>query len=322
MRRIVLLLPALLAAGPADAESINLTAEPVALESSSPDLLRIGQLEFWAGFELTSEDDKWGGLSGASITADGTTLTVVADVGRWYRLKLRHDRAGRLIDVAGGKSGRLRNEDGNPLSGRGSRDAEAIARAPDGSYYVAFEGWVRLWRYKPTSDPLRAAATNIRPPTGMKSLPHNEGVEAAAVLPSGKLLLLSEGGRTDDGDVRGWLGDGKRWSNVTLAPTGSFKPTDLAVLPGGDVLLLERRVSILGGFSARLSVIPAKAIAPKARLVSREIGTIESPWPVDNFEAVAARPAPDGSVLIYVLSDDNFSALERTLLLQLRWRPQ
>ena len=87
------------------------------------------------------------------------------------------------------------------------------------------------------------------------------------------------------------------------------------------MLLLERSVSLFGGFAARLSVIPAASIAPGARLSGEELAVIRSPLPVDNFEAVAARAAPDGSVLIYLLSDDNFNAMERTLLLQFRWRP-
>jgi hypothetical protein len=36
-----------------------------------------------------------------------------------------------------------------------------------------------------------------------------------------------------------------------------------------------------------------------------------------NFEAIAARRAPDGRLLLYLLSDDNFSMLQQTLLLQL-----
>jgi len=87
------------------------------------------------------------------------------------------------------------------------------------------------------------------------------------------------------------------------------------------VLLLERSASLFGGFEARLSVIKTAAIAPGARLSGQELAVIKSPLPVDNFEAAAARAAPDGSVLIYLLSDDNFNAMERTLVLQFRWRP-
>ena len=37
---------------------------------------------------------------------------------------------------------------------------------------------------------------------------------------------------------------------------------------------------------------------------------------IDNFEGIAARQMPDGSVRLYVISDDNFSIIQRTLLLQ------
>jgi hypothetical protein len=36
----------------------------------------------------------------------------------------------------------------------------------------------------------------------------------------------------------------------------------------------------------------------------------------ENFEGIAVRRAPDGGVLLYLLSDDNFTPLLRSLLLQ------
>jgi len=306
---------------PAAADSIDLTAEAVAPDSGASTPFSIGRLEYLAGFALTSDAKDFGGLSGASLSTDGDTLTAVADIGVWFRLKLRHDAGGRLIGVSGGESGRLKDEHGKPLTSKYVGDAESITRAADGSYYVTFEGWHRLWRYKAASDPLRAAAKYVRAPKAMASLPGNEGVEAATQLLDGRFLLLSEGGFTGDSDLQGWLRDGKRWADLTLAPTGAFKPTDLTVLPSGDVLLLERSASLFGGFAARLSVIGAATIAPGARLAGQELAIIENPLPVDNFEGIAARRAPDGSVLIYLLSDDNFNEMERTLLLQFRWRP-
>ncbi len=311
----------LLSIGSAAADSIDVTATPVAPEGDASTPFAVGQLEYLAGFALTSDAKDFGGLSGASLAADGSILTAVADIGVWFRLALQHDATGRLIGVAGGESGRLTDEHGKPLTSKYVGDAESITRSADGSYYVTFEGWHRLWRYKAASDPLRAAAKYVRAPKGMASLPGNEGVEAATQLPDGRFLLLSEGGFTAAGDLQGWLDDGKRRADLTLAPTGAFKPTDLTVLPTGDVLLLERSVSLFGGFAARLSVIPAATIAPGARLFGRELGIIREPLPVDNFEGLAARRAPDDSTLIYLLSDDNFNVMERTLLLQFRWRP-
>src|SRR5215470_7582324 len=262
--------------GSAAADSVDVVATPVMPDGGSTPF-RTGQLEYLADFALTSEAKEFGGLSGASLSADGGTLNVLADTGVWFRLTLQHDASGRLTAVTGGESGRLKDEQGKPLTTKYIGDSESLTRAADGSYYVTFEGWHRLWRYKS----LTSAAKYVRPPTGMTSLPGNEGVEAATQLRDGHLLLLSEGGFTDDGDLRGWLGDGRRWSDLTLTPTGAFKPTDLTVLPSGDVLLLERSASLFGGFSARLSVIPAATIAPGVRLDGQELAVIRSPLPVD-----------------------------------------
>ena len=307
---------ALLSIGRVAADPVAIVATSVAPEDVPTPFL-IGQLEYLAGFALTSDVRDFGGLSGAWLSSDGHTLTALADIGVWFRLALRHDASGRLIGVDGGEGGRLKDEQGKPLTTKYVGDSESLTRAADGSYYVTFEGWHRLWRYKS----LTGAAKYVRPPAGMTSLPGNEGVEAATQLRDGRFLLLSEGGFDDNGNLRGWLGDGRRWTGLTLTPTGAFKPTDLTILPSGDVLLLERSASLFGGFSARLSVIPAATIAPGARLSGQELALVRPPLPVDNFESAAARAAPDGSVLIYVLSDDNFSAMERTLLLQFRWRP-
>jgi len=45
---------------------------------------------------------------------------------------------------------------------------------------------------------------------------------------------------------------------------------------------------------------------------------LEQRHPAGEF---AARQAEDGRYLIYLVADDNFSVLQRTLLLQLAWRP-
>lgn len=48
---------------------------------------------------------------------------------------------------------------------------------------------------------------------------------------------------------------------------------------------------------------------------------IARPLTVDNFEGLAAVPRTDG-IRFYLLSDDNYSDLQRTLLLAFDWRPR
>jgi hypothetical protein len=44
------------------------------------------------------------------------------------------------------------------------------------------------------------------------------------------------------------------------------------------------------------------------------------PATVDNFEGLAAVPRADGGFRFYLLSDDNASATQRTLLLAFDWQ--
>jgi hypothetical protein len=69
--------------------------------------------------------------------------------------------------------------------------------------------------------------------------------------------------------------------------------------------------------------VPLASIGGDSALVpqGRELATI-SEAVGENYEALAVRPAIDGNRFELILvSDDNFSPLQRTLLLELRWRP-
>jgi hypothetical protein len=116
--------------------------------------------------------------------------------------------------------------------------------------------------------------------------------------------LLSPAAGTDD--------------ELFFATTRNFKPTSLATLPGGDVMVLERSYSVLAGPAARLSLVDAEMIVPGALLTGREIARISPPLTVDNFEGLALREDGDGRLLVYLVSDDNFNPLQRTLLLMFR----
>jgi hypothetical protein len=308
---------------PVIADPLILSATEVQLNSQLPSQRAVGPLVFLAGYELSSESGNWGGLSGMVVSADGTLLTAIADTGRWYRIGLEHDSGGTLTGIKGAESGWLLDTKGRSPKDKTYSDAEAITALPDGDFLVMFEHRDRLWLYKrPAQDhALTRPAVVAGAPLGIAKLPQNGGIEAMARLPSGEYLLLSESGITTDGNRLGWIGRRGKWAELRLAPTGSFEPSDVALLPDGDLLLLERRINLLDGFVSRLSVIDGATVLPGAVLQSRELAILASPLNVDNFEAVAARAAPDGSVLIYVLSDDNQHLLQRTLFLQFRLTP-
>jgi hypothetical protein len=57
-------------------------------------------------------------------------------------------------------------------------------------------------------------------------------------------------------------------------------------------------------------------VKPRAVLISREIARLERPLTIDNFEGIAARRGPAGETWIYLVSDDNYQVLQRTLLMK------
>ena len=56
------------------------------------------------------------------------------------------------------------------------------------------------------------------------------------------------------------------------------------------------------------------AIRLAATLEGVELGTLSPPLNVDNFEGLAVRRDPGGATLVYIVSDDNFSRDQKTLL--------
>jgi hypothetical protein len=311
----------LAAAGPALADSAYVTAEPVALDPSNPSLRRIGSLDFLAGFALHGHTSQWGGWSGMTISPDGSRLSAISDIGSWLVLDLRHDASGRLTGIGAASMWPVLDRQGHPFESKSWEDAEALARDRDGSLLVAFEHLHRIWRY-PRDITGRALPVPVDAPAAILQLPANTGIEAMTVLGDGTLLLVSENGLPGEPDIAAWLGRPGAWSRLTLARSGSLTVSEATLLPSGDVLLVERDFTYLGAaIVVRLSVVPRAAIRPGARLVGRTLAEIAPPLTVDNFEAAAVRTAPDGATLIYLMSDDNQSFLQRTLLFQLRLEP-
>ena len=102
---------------------------------------------------------------------------------------------------------------------------------------------------------------------------------------------------------------------LAYAPTAGFAPTGADRLDD-TIYVLERRFSLLEGLAAR--VVALRCGAGQTRRPSRRPRARRPAPPAisENFEGIAARRAPDGGVLLYLLSDDNFIPLLRSLLLQ------
>ena len=304
-----------LTSGAAIANPISLTTKYVALDPTDRTVQRVGRLHYLGGLDLRSDEPAFGGFSGLSVTADGR-LTAVTDRGHWLTARIVRDRTGRLVDLADAALGPLLDTKGRPVTGEW-RDAEALESLPNGDWLVGFEQRHRVWRYKAETRGLQGRPAPFPTPKGIAAAPLNGGLEALTPLPDGRILMLAESLRRAGGSRAGWL-VGRDVQPLGYRTARDFKPTDAALLPNGDVLVLSRYFKLLGGFKARLERIPADAIEAGTVLKGELLARLAPPLTVDNFEGLAVAPDADGGALVYILSDDNFHFLQRTLLLLFR----
>ncbi|WP_323824755.1 hypothetical protein, partial [Pseudomonas aeruginosa] len=81
----------------------------------------------------------------------------------------------------------------------------------------------------------------------------------------GDLLMLAEAQGPSDLH-QGWLRRSGRWSVLAWQGSNNFVPTDAVALRNGDVLVLQRRFTWIGGIAARLGLVRARDIVPGATL--------------------------------------------------------
>jgi hypothetical protein len=270
-----------------------------------------GQLELLVGFVLSGGGARFGGLSGLWMAPDGGRLIALSDRGSLWLAETAHAADGRLVGFAGWQAIEPGRSPGDPPES----DAESLAVSGD-DLVIAYEGAHRLRRVPLAA--LSGPAVALPTPPQL-SEPHNVGIEALVDLKGGALLAIAEGLRTPGGDRAAWLIEGDRVALLSYAPAAGFAPTGADRLDD-TIYVLERAIS-LGGLLARVVAFDARQVRPGARLVGRELGVLRPPAISENFEGLAVRRAPDGRVLIYLLSDDNFTAFLRTVLLQFALRP-
>ena len=131
--------------------------------------------------------------------------------------------------------------------------------------------------------------------------------------------------------VVGAEGEGHKQTPIWLAPldaTGDvasstrfplsddFSLTSLDRLPNGDFIALERFYAPVIGARARIARFSAAALRAGGESIEgvEQLAELAAPHPVDNFEGISAVRMPNGVTRLYIISDNNFSARQRTLL--------
>jgi hypothetical protein len=148
----------------------------------------------------------------------------------------------------------------------------------------------------------------------------NRGVEGLALIAEGPLqgtmVVFSERLADRGGNLKGWLIGGPSPGPIALKNIAGFDITDMAPLPDGGIVLLERRFRYSEGIKMRIRRIPAKDLKPGATIAGEVLLAAEDNLNIDNMEGIAAHRTAAGETILTLISDDNFSALQRTLLMQ------
>ncbi|MFC4170849.1 esterase-like activity of phytase family protein [Microvirga sp. GCM10011540] len=158
-------------------------------------------------------------------------------------------------------------------------------------------------------------------PEELKDLPGNRGLEAIGIAPprsplSGAIVAVAErAARGDEAPTRGFILTGPRQGAFEVVRSNGYEIADLAFLPDGDMLLLDRRFSLLGAFSIRLRRVARDAIRPGALVDGPVIFESDASLQIDNMEGLSVH-REGGETILTLISDDNFSPFQRTILLE------
>lgn len=128
-------------------------------------------------------------------------------------------------------------------------------------------------------------------------------------------FIVAEVLRDARGNIQAWIVGGPEAGAFSIARHDDYNVSDAVFLPDGDLLTLERRFGLPFGISARIRRIPAEDVRPGNVVDGPIIFAASLGNQIDNMEGIAVQQGPNGETLIALVSDNNLSALQRTLLL-------
>ncbi|WP_110685793.1 esterase-like activity of phytase family protein [Salinicola aestuarinus] len=279
------------------------------LEASTPGVSWCGTLTLPSQWQ---DGTPVGGLSDLGWDEDESMLFLISDRGWLHRARLDFTGSGELRDYQPLDTYPLRDVDGNILeSARSEAESLVLDHADDGirgntQLVIGFERDARWQRFFPSG---LASELAHRSPKLADTQP-NAGLEGLARLPGYGLIggIESAPEGWPETLTRLFTLDGKREWRYPLASDSHSALTALERLDD-DLLVLERAYTppaslVINLRRATLAKNGSVTVTDLARLSNGD------GWSVDNFEGLTL--IGDGRYLM--VSDDNFSVLQRTLI--------
>ncbi len=286
---------------------------------------QFGSLNFKGGTYLFSTNRQFGGFSGLHILDGGRRLLAVSDTGNWLKADIKRGTDGAIHGLDNGKMGPL-------YSGKGPRhkapkyfvDAEALVVSKDEAF-IAYESINEIARYNLKHEQPFLHPELLKLPSGVDKVSSTKGLEALALgreksALSGHLVAISERGKNRRDASFGWIvkpdGPSEKEGFFRVARDNLFDITDAIFLKNGNLLLLERRFTIADGVAMRFREIEAQNIVKGAHLKGNIIMQADFTYRLDNMEGLSLYENGQGEMILAVISDDNHSLLQRTILME------
>lgn len=314
------------AAIPEDPLPVAVRARPIpAFQPSDPQRRRFGQLEFRGGLQLSGASERFGGFSGLWRGGPGgRQLVAVSDRGDWLTATIERGSSGALSGLSEAALSPMLNAAGRPLSRSRAYDTESLCIA-EGVAYVGVERTHEILRFDWARRGVTARGQSLPLPPEARRMPRNRGFEAIGVAPpaspaAGAIVALAERSGREDEPTLGVIVEGARTSLFSYRLKDQYDVTDLAFLPDGDMLVLERWYRPWRGVGMRLRRIPGGALRPGAVLDGPVLIEADLAQEIDNMEGLCVhRDGP--RTIVTMISDDNFSMIQRTILLEFELMP-
>lgn len=294
----------------------TVTAAALPLDAGPEEQAALGRLDYRGGLVLASDDERFGGLSALEVSADGTRLLALSDSAWWITGALAWDDATNTLTGFSDLSiSPVRDSDGRHFEGR-SGDSEGLTALGDGRYAVSFERRHRVLTYTLGEDWSSAGTAlpeTMDIPETLSGLPDNRGLESLARTDDGHLLMGVEYPTDLSLGHALWVGGDTGWQRYSLHSRPSFGLTGMTA-HNGTIYALERFYSRAAGNRIGIIAFPVPETGAPATITPQTLGRIDPPLPVDNFEGIAVIER-GGETLVLIISDDNFSNRQRTLLM-------